>query len=374
MKTVSFSQDTSCVDASSGTVSQTCETGVNGDDVRVPALVLTGESTSPEGEFLTVETTASFTSFTSEYSRRVSESDVTNNANRNLANGGIANMVESGESSRETNISNLFRTTLNWVAQFFEENSTYRRQTLWPIIFLSFLYVGACLVASVTVLALTWNKPCDEPLKYWVLVNCIVSLGYTLFKRLSSEDLVDDYSQLTSSQQKWLLCFRVVSWLSLAWFIVGMVWVFRSKSCSSTAPSLYRLALALVAINLVFLGISIILACCIFVLAPSIFHPGFNLDGSVSFHHRGATKKEIERIRLVRYHHVESETDVTCPICLCDYEEGNLLRVLPCTSKHRFHSGCVDRWLVLNKTCPLCKIDIDSCGRNRMTRSGEGDV
>ncbi|EME31773.1 zinc finger (C3HC4-type RING finger) family protein [Galdieria sulphuraria] len=262
-----------------------------------------------------------------------------------------------------TDFRSFTRRTLNWIGQFFDENSTYRRQALWPIIFFSFIYVGACIVASVTILCLTWNKPCDEPLKYWVLFNGVISLLYTIFKRLSNEDLVDDYSQLTSIQQRSLICFRIISWLSLAWFIVGMVWVFRCETCQRTAVALYRLSLALVIINLIFLGVSVLLACCIFVLAPNLFRPDFNLDGSVTFHRRGATKKEIDRILLVRYHRDSSEEESTCPICLCEYEEGNLLRILPCTSKHRFHATCVDRWLILNKSCPLCKAEIDASSR-----------
>lgn len=75
-----------------------------------------------------------------------------------------------------TNFGSLLRLTFNWIGQFFDDNSFYRRQALWPIIFFSFIYVGACVIASVVVLSLTWNKPCDNPLKYWVLFNSVISL------------------------------------------------------------------------------------------------------------------------------------------------------------------------------------------------------
>ncbi|KAI9343613.1 hypothetical protein BDR26DRAFT_933138 [Obelidium mucronatum] len=51
------------------------------------------------------------------------------------------------------------------------------------------------------------------------------------------------------------------------------------------------------------------------------------------------------------------EAEVSCPICLDEYQVTDSLRILPC--KHEFHAKCVDQWLttVVN-TCPLCKQSI----------------
>ncbi|XP_073127464.1 RING-H2 finger protein ATL22-like [Henckelia pumila] len=43
-----------------------------------------------------------------------------------------------------------------------------------------------------------------------------------------------------------------------------------------------------------------------------------------------------------------------CPICLCDYQPKEGLRSIP-ECNHYFHVGCIDEWLKLNGTCPLCR-------------------
>ena len=52
-----------------------------------------------------------------------------------------------------------------------------------------------------------------------------------------------------------------------------------------------------------------------------------------------------------------SDEDKTpqCAICLSSYVPGEMLRELPCDSRHHFHMDCVDDWLKLNATCPVCR-------------------
>ncbi|XP_022854065.1 putative RING-H2 finger protein ATL21A [Olea europaea var. sylvestris] len=52
-------------------------------------------------------------------------------------------------------------------------------------------------------------------------------------------------------------------------------------------------------------------------------------------------------------------SDGTCPICLSDYEPKETLRSIP-ECNHYFHAKCIDEWLKLNGTCPLCRNSPDS--------------
>lgn len=46
--------------------------------------------------------------------------------------------------------------------------------------------------------------------------------------------------------------------------------------------------------------------------------------------------------------------DSTCSICLCEYRDGEMMRMLP-DCRHYFHLTCVDAWLKMNASCPVCR-------------------
>ncbi|KAK7268557.1 hypothetical protein RIF29_21258 [Crotalaria pallida] len=54
--------------------------------------------------------------------------------------------------------------------------------------------------------------------------------------------------------------------------------------------------------------------------------------------------------------HSCSSSTLSCSICLADYKDSDseLLRLLP-DCGHFFHKECVDMWLRLNMSCPVCR-------------------
>lgn len=48
----------------------------------------------------------------------------------------------------------------------------------------------------------------------------------------------------------------------------------------------------------------------------------------------------------------------TCFICLCDYEEGDIVCCSPNSQcVHMFHQNCIEEWLMRHDDCPCCRND-----------------
>uniref|UniRef100_A0A0A9AMJ6 RING-type domain-containing protein n=1 Tax=Arundo donax TaxID=35708 RepID=A0A0A9AMJ6_ARUDO len=52
-----------------------------------------------------------------------------------------------------------------------------------------------------------------------------------------------------------------------------------------------------------------------------------------------------------------SKDDAQCSICLGEYKEKEILRIIP-TCHHNFHLTCLDVWLQKQTTCPICRISL----------------
>jgi hypothetical protein len=46
----------------------------------------------------------------------------------------------------------------------------------------------------------------------------------------------------------------------------------------------------------------------------------------------------------------------SCAVCMCDFESGDMLRLLPCL--HRYHQQCIDPWFKDKTLCPVCNQDV----------------
>nr|KYP47610.1 RING-H2 finger protein ATL2M [Cajanus cajan] len=57
--------------------------------------------------------------------------------------------------------------------------------------------------------------------------------------------------------------------------------------------------------------------------------------------------------------------ETTCSICISDYEESEILRMMP-QCRHYFHKDCVDVWLKVHASCPICRNSLVEARNNNL--------
>ncbi|KAJ6807506.1 E3 ubiquitin ligase BIG BROTHER-related [Iris pallida] len=74
---------------------------------------------------------------------------------------------------------------------------------------------------------------------------------------------------------------------------------------------------------------------------------------------RGLSADTIASLQSVNYKAQDGNSD-QCVVCRLEYEDGETLVVLSC--KHAYHSECINRWLQINKVCPICSAEVSASG------------
>ncbi|XP_042442479.1 E3 ubiquitin ligase BIG BROTHER-related-like [Zingiber officinale] len=82
----------------------------------------------------------------------------------------------------------------------------------------------------------------------------------------------------------------------------------------------------------------------------------------VGTENRGLSFETIAALPSVNYkaENVQDNNAEQCVICRLEYEDGDSLVVLSC--KHKYHSECINKWLQLNKACPICNTEVSTSG------------
>lgn len=79
--------------------------------------------------------------------------------------------------------------------------------------------------------------------------------------------------------------------------------------------------------------------------------------------HPPASKESIEALRVVERptgEATEEEGEEECAVCLDELwtaaegeSKAEVVKEMPC--RHRFHGGCIDKWLGMHGSCPVCR-------------------
>lgn len=173
---------------------------------------------------------------------------------------------------------------------------------------------------------------------------------------------------------------------SFIWWIIGFYWVSAGgQNLTVDSPQLYWLCITFLAFDVFFVVICVAVACVIGIAVCCCLPCIIAILYAVA-DQEGATKDDIERLPKYKFRrigdfekqngeiqesfggvmtecdtdtpieHVLPQEDAECCICLSAYDDGSELRELPCG--HHFHCACIEKWLYMNATCPLCKFNI----------------
>lgn len=302
------------------------------------------------------------------------------------------------------------------------------RQSDWayskPVVILDVIWNFAFVVAAAAVLVLSIHESPEMPLRLWIVgyaLQCVlhvvcVCAEYRRRRRRQrssanpaeagsggslSSAAGEDSTQYVSLAQmddenngsvaKHLESANTM--FSFIWWIIGFYWVSAGgQSLAQASPQLYWICIVFLGFDVFFVVFCVALACIIGIAVCCCLPCIIALLYAVA-DQEGASKEDIEQLSKFKFsktgsdeklaglaqgpcggmmtecgtdspiEHVLSQEDAECCICLTAYEDGVELRQLPCG--HHFHCSCVDKWLFINATCPLCKYNIlksNSCG------------
>ena len=83
----------------------------------------------------------------------------------------------------------------------------------------------------------------------------------------------------------------------------------------------------------------------------------FLFPGRLSRPSCGLDAAAIVSIPTFVYPSTASTKPPECAVCLSEFEDGELGRVLP-KCAHRFHVECIDTWLRSRSSCPVCRAPV----------------
>ncbi|KAF3504134.1 hypothetical protein F2Q69_00040763 [Brassica cretica] len=265
------------------------------------------------------------------------------------------------------------------------------RQSDWayskPVVVLDFVWNLAFIAVAAAVLVLSSVEKPNTPLRVWTVgygLQCVVHMVCVCveYRRRSNRSPSKSFTKHLESAN---------TMFSFIWWIIGFYWVSSGgQELAQGSPQLYWLCIVFLGFDVFFVVLCIALACVIGIAVCCCLPCIIAVLYAVA-EQEGASKEDIDQLTKFKFrkvgeyekHTVDEEDeqakgdsggvmtecgtdsplqhtlpheDAECCICLSAYADETELRELPCG--HHFHCSCVDKWLYINATCPLCKYNI----------------
>jgi len=216
------------------------------------------------------------------------------------------------------------------------------------------------LIAICVLLPQNWHfGACDSPIGVWLILLAVRLFFHVIVVYVS-------YFKPTGCHQ----CQgfdQVLNIMQFALLLLGVVWIIQSKTCPANDPVTFKLAyylfICLVCIICIPMALFILILPLAFCCTPYLH----SLMQYWFTDRRGADETVISNLTSETFKEGRfPKSDATCSICSADYQDGEPIRVLPCAvpgssraammaAQHHFHKSCIDKWLRINSSCPICR-------------------
>ncbi|UKJ88111.1 hypothetical protein MACJ_000554 [Theileria orientalis] len=196
------------------------------------------------------------------------------------------------------------------------------------------------------------NFPCEKCLKVitvWLFVYRMIVLSQFTFRVLffyifsqldnkASQEVI--YCMYVITQGRGWVMSRKLTSFSYFWYGLGMILHRLPNMCNRRW--LYAFIFYILSVNVMRFAVTVILY---YITFPPSHETAKRLHIGA---HLVLPKCSYKQARL-ESKHLKS---VTCGICLEDFTDEDILRLLTCS--HGFHANCIDLWLSRSVNCPLC--------------------
>lgn len=193
-----------------------------------------------------------------------------------------------------------------------------------------------------TIFIVIENKPCDKPLKLWLVAHLIGEFVHMMTKLYKSKHQASN----------WLhMILRLHYVFSVLWLSLGTYWAFHINKESCESNLILGLIFCIILIDYVMSVIPII------TVSLTLLNIQFLVDVIHCFNPKYDWQDEMKILHGLTYDVNMFNPDRNrCCVCLEKYVQPQLIRLLRC--QHDFHADCVDGFLDYNGHCPICQEDI----------------
>lgn len=232
-----------------------------------------------------------------------------------------------------------------------------------------FFLVISCLVAMLFMYCQGWwallvhgRDPCDVPLSAWLTFYLLfLPTDFFFSHRIRPwayrtvccwiPAFPGDDPPLRVRALQFLYFFMIVQVYS-----IGLTMLASSKTCVHTAPELYTWVQHWLSFGLLLWFLFYTFAACGLLILQSM------IAGGLWKTNRAAHPDTVINMETVAYDPdalwdgEEGRPAKECCICMEKYGDTHEIKRTPC--KHVFHATCIKNWLKTQRTCPLCRIDL----------------